>query len=100
MAFTQSFLKTQFFNEIPKSNHIKLFPFDVSDSNFTKSIFNQIKANNTHIDILINCAGSFGNIGKLEDVSPKDFILAFQSNLFGTYNMCYYSLSFTVIRLN
>ena len=77
---------------LSNSSRINTFPFDVSDSNSTQSFFNQITANNTHIDVLINCAGSFGNIGRLEDVPPKDFILAFQSNLLGTYNMIFHGL--------
>ena len=83
----------EFLKEASKNNRINIYPFDISDFNSTKSFIDHIKVKVTHIDALINCAGTFGQIGKLEDVSPEDFSLAFQTNLFGCYNMCFHGLT-------
>ena len=79
-------------NEISTNDRINIYPIDISDCVSIQSFINHIKTKVSHIDAVINCAGIFGPIGKLEDVSPEDFTLPFQTNLFGTYNVCFHSL--------
>ncbi len=41
-----------------------------------------------HIDILVNCAGTYGPIGPLAEIEVEAWIKAVQVNLFGTFMMC------------
>jgi 3-oxoacyl-[acyl-carrier protein] reductase len=44
------------------------------------------------IDILVNGAGSYGSIGLVRDVPPVEWKNAIETNLYGTYNCCYFAL--------
>lgn len=44
------------------------------------------------IDVLINAAGSYGEIGRVRDVSPSAWCQALDVNLFGVYASCHHAL--------
>ena len=81
--------------ELPKKNleHITI-SLDVSNSEEVKLAFIELKSKLFSLDGIINCAGFFGPIGKLEEVDPSLFLDGIKVNLLGSYNICYYGLSF------
>ncbi len=44
------------------------------------------------VDVLVNAAGIYGAIGAVRDVPPIEWRRALETNLFGTYQCCYYAL--------
>ncbi len=70
-----------------------LIPLDVSNSFMVEQAFVKITSISPHLHGIINCAGSFGAIGKLEDVAPPEFLKGIMVNLLGSYNMCYYGIN-------
>lgn len=58
---------------------------DVADASQVAN-FSQFVAQRTkHVDVLINCAGSFGAIGPIETSDPKAWWHTMEVNLLGTY---------------
>lgn len=80
--------------ELPKKDleHV-IISLDVSNSEEVKRRFTEIKKKINILHGIINCAGSFGPIGKLEEVNPSLFLDGIKVNLLGSYNICYYGLS-------
>jgi NAD(P)-dependent dehydrogenase (short-subunit alcohol dehydrogenase family) len=44
------------------------------------------------ISLLVNAAGVYGAVGKVGDVSPRQWVRAFEVNTLGVYTACYYAL--------
>ncbi len=76
------------------NNKNLLYSLNVSKTKEVQKFYQFVKSKYSRIDCIINCAGIFGPIGKLEQVSPDNFLIPIQTNLIGTYNMCYYGLPF------
>jgi NAD(P)-dependent dehydrogenase (short-subunit alcohol dehydrogenase family) len=68
------------------------FVCDVSNENDVKNFYNFLSNKIDKLDVLINCAGKFGSIGKLEFTKPQEWINTLEVNLFGVYLMTHYFL--------
>lgn len=79
-------------NDIDKNNNNLYFALDVSDSIAVENLFNRLEKQNIILDAIINCAGTFGTIGTIYDVSPNEFNESFKTNLVGPYNTIFYGL--------
>ncbi len=76
------------------ANQHKYIALDVSNEMKVKELFQQIRTTLSCIDGIINCAGTFGAIGKFDQVSPTEYLQTLQVNLMGAYHVCYYGFSF------
>ena len=61
---------------------------DVSDKDKLRKLFSNIKK----LDVLINCAGILGPVGKFEDIDLDKWKKTIEVNFFGTVHTCYYAL--------
>ena len=73
-----------------KFKEIKIFKCDVSKESNVKELFNFSKKNFKSIDIIINAAGIYGEIEKIENSNFKRWKEAIEVNFFGTYLICKY----------
>lgn len=69
---------------------IKIFKCDVSKESNVKKLFDFSKKNFKSIDIIINAAGIYGEIEKIENSNFKRWKKAIEVNFFGTYLICKY----------
>jgi NAD(P)-dependent dehydrogenase (short-subunit alcohol dehydrogenase family) len=75
-------------NLITCNNTIAIgYKCDVSDEEQVKAFISYIQKYTTNIYALINCAATFGAIGKMIQTESKDWRRAIDVNLFGTYYM-------------
>lgn len=74
--------------------HHKYIALDVSNELKVKELFQFFETTLYCIDGIINCAGTFGAIGKFDQVSPTEYLQTLHVNLMGAYNICYYGFSF------
>jgi dolichol-phosphate mannosyltransferase len=58
---------------------------DVGDETAVKAFVDFVRSQTAKVDVLINCAGSFGAIGSIEQVESQAWIRTFQDNLFGAF---------------
>ena len=65
---------------------------DVSQPSQVAELAAALCKKHAHIDGLVNCAGIYGPIGKLDDIDPADFANTIRINLLGTFYMCHYLL--------
>jgi NAD(P)-dependent dehydrogenase (short-subunit alcohol dehydrogenase family) len=65
---------------------------DVTDERQVLEFLAQIGTRTDHLDVLINCAGSYGAIGPLGETESGAWYSAIQVNLFGTYLMIKHAL--------
>lgn len=63
---------------------------DVGESSQVAELAAALRTKHAHIDGLVNCAGIYGPIGKLDDIDPADFASTLRVNLLGTFYMCHY----------
>ncbi|MDO8600654.1 MAG: SDR family oxidoreductase [bacterium] len=61
---------------------------DVANAANVVNVANVIKEHFEKIDVLINAAGMYGPIGKLEELNADEWIQTFAVNIFGTMLMC------------
>jgi NAD(P)-dependent dehydrogenase (short-subunit alcohol dehydrogenase family) len=75
-------------------NHPTAFgwPCDVSDEEQVREFISRVKSETPYVDALINCAGSYGTIGPIDQTDSREWLETMQVNLFGTYLMCKHSL--------
>ena len=73
-------------------NTISYYKIDLSKPPFIKKIFNKLKVQYKKIHVLINCAGTYGSIGKFYNLDFKNWKKAIEVNFFGTFLMCKYFL--------
>lgn len=63
---------------------------DVSVPEKVKKMANLIEKDSGCVDGLVNCAGIYGPIGKLDEINPAKFANTININLLGTFYMCHY----------
>jgi len=63
---------------------------DVGESGQVKELATALGAKHVCVDGLVNCAGIYGPIGKLDEIDPVDFANTIRINLLGTFYMCHY----------
>lgn len=69
------------------------WPCDVSDEDQVKAFISKVQSVTPYVDVLINCAGSYGTIGPIDQTDSREWLETLQVNLFGTYLMCKHSLT-------
>lgn len=69
------------------SGQTRALACDVSNSDQVKSFASFVGTYTPAVDVLINCAGSFGAIGPVEDTEDSEWWSTFEVNLRGTYLM-------------
>jgi len=85
--------ETKLIKTYKKLNSENLFyAIDISNKEDVESTYINLNKQIDEIHALINCAGLFGAIGKVDTVSPEEFMTALKVNLYGSYLMCYYTL--------
>lgn len=77
-----------------RNSNIKSYKCDVSDEKSVIKFSKLINKKNKKIDVLINCAGTYGGIGKFYKLNFKDWKKAIEINFFGTFLICKYFLKF------
>jgi NAD(P)-dependent dehydrogenase (short-subunit alcohol dehydrogenase family) len=86
--------KNNNFLKIKKNKNILSYKCDVSNLksviNFSKLLKKKIKK----IDVIINCAGTYGNIGKFYDLNFSQWKKAIEVNFFGNFLICKYFFKF------
>jgi 3-oxoacyl-[acyl-carrier protein] reductase len=75
-----------------KDQSILFFQTDVSKEDEFKNLINTTIEHFGKVDALINNAGIYGPIGKLEDLSSDKWISTFETNLFSIFYGCKYIL--------
>ncbi len=70
-------------NSSPKKTRAYGLKIDVSDSADCKKLINFSKKISKKIEVLINNAGIYGPVGKLEDINPTEWSKTIQVNLLG-----------------
>jgi 3-oxoacyl-[acyl-carrier protein] reductase len=65
---------------------------DVSDLRQAQTLIAFAEDSLGGIDVLVNAAGTYGAIGRVEDVSPDAWKAAFDINLMGCYSCCHHAL--------
>lgn len=63
-------------------------PCDISDIVQVKALFERVKKECGHIDILVNNACNQGIGPKFEEMSPDYFLSVLKTNMLGTFQMC------------
>lgn len=72
--------------EVVKTNkNIIYHVCDVSKEEDVKSFTNFVKSKLGYVDVVINCAGIFGPIGRFDTTTSKEWKKTFEINTFGTY---------------
>jgi len=69
------------------SGQIRALACDVSSSDQVKSFASFVGTYTPAVDVLVNCAGSFGAIGPVEDTEDSEWWSTLEVNLRGTYLM-------------
>lgn len=72
-----------------EGNH-NYYTLDVSKPQKVREFADEIEKELNFIDGLVNCAGIYGPIGKIDEINPKEFTNAININLLGTFFMCHY----------
>src|SRR5579863_9928938 len=66
---------------------LSLYRLDITDWEQVKATVQQVEAEFSGIDVLVNCAGVIGPIGPLEDIDPRDWRRALEVNLMGAVHL-------------
>tara|TARA_B100001059_G_C17735815_1_gene528794 strand:- start:85 stop:891 length:807 start_codon:yes stop_codon:yes gene_type:complete len=77
-----------------KNFNIKSYKCDVSDEKSVIKFSKLLNKKYKMIDVIINCAGTYGAIGKFSELSFKNWKKAIEINFFGTFLICKYFLKF------
>ena len=81
-------------NIINQHKNVKIFKCNVSKETQVKKLYKYCKKKFKKIDVIINAAGIYGSIGKIEDTKFTEWKKAIEINFFGTYLICKYFISF------
>ena len=65
---------------------------DVSDEAQVQHFLQDVGERTSHIDALVNCAGTFGAIGPIETTDSEEWLYTLRVNLFGPYLMIKHAL--------
>lgn len=76
------------------------YPCDVSQEEQVIEFVAQVRARTPHVDALINCAGSFGAIGPLQQTDSHEWYKTVEVNLYGAYLMTKHVVPFMVRERN
>lgn len=68
----------------------RYYCLDVSKPEKVKEMADFAAKDLSSIDGLVNCAGTYGPIGKIDEIDPIKFTTAININLLGTFYMCHY----------
>ena len=63
---------------------------DVSKPEKVKEMAEAVEKDLSFIDGLVNCAGIYGPIGRVDEIDPVEFTKAININLLGTFYMCHF----------
>jgi NAD(P)-dependent dehydrogenase (short-subunit alcohol dehydrogenase family) len=74
--------------------NVKIFRCDVSNEGQVKKLYQYSKKKFKKIDVIINAAGIYGSIGKIEETKFNEWKKAIEINFFGTYLICKYFINF------
>ena len=74
--------------QISNNNH-QQYSLDVSKYEEVKRFASWSSSNFSHIYALVNCAGIYGPIGRIHQISMEKFTKAIQINFLGTVYMCH-----------
>lgn len=66
------------------------YRLDISNPKEVKGMAHFIEKELGYIDGLVNCAGVYGPIGKIDEIDPLRFTDAININLIGTFYVCHY----------
>ena len=75
---------------LKRKYNVEVYKCDVSKENQVKKFFLLSKTKFKKIDVIINVAGVYGEIGKIENSNFKAWKKAIEVNFFGTYLICKY----------
>jgi NAD(P)-dependent dehydrogenase (short-subunit alcohol dehydrogenase family) len=64
-----------------------LYPLDITDWSQIQTTLQRVEADFSGIDVLVNCTGIIGPIGRLEDTDPGEWTRAMEVNLTGSVNL-------------
>lgn len=67
-----------------------IFKCDVSKKEDIKNFVEYVKKHTDTVDVLINCAGSFGAIGNIMQIDEDEWMEGFKTNFFGSFLMIKY----------
>jgi NAD(P)-dependent dehydrogenase (short-subunit alcohol dehydrogenase family) len=63
------------------------YPLDITDWGQVQATLCQVETDFSGIDVLVNCAGIIGPIGRLEDTDPREWNRTLEVNLTGSVNL-------------
>lgn len=62
---------------------------DITDVDSVQSMADEVERTYGHVDILVNCAGTFSVIGPVWEVDPERWFRDVRVNLYGTFLVCH-----------
>jgi 3-oxoacyl-[acyl-carrier protein] reductase len=74
------------------NSNIHFYVCDVSDEYNVKQMHYSLKREYKKIDVIINCAATQGEIGRIDETDTKNWMKTIEINLFGTYLIIKYFL--------
>lgn len=72
---------------IESRSEMELYRLNITNFAEVEAVVREVDANFSGIDVLINCAGVVGPIGRLEDTDPGEWNRALEVNLTGAVNL-------------
>jgi NAD(P)-dependent dehydrogenase (short-subunit alcohol dehydrogenase family) len=63
--------------------NVSVYPLEITEWESVRATFQQVETDFSGIDVLVNCAGVIGPIGRLEDTDPHEWNKALDVNLTG-----------------
>tara|TARA_B100000886_G_scaffold340480_1_gene310347 strand:+ start:34207 stop:35061 length:855 start_codon:yes stop_codon:yes gene_type:complete len=85
--FSRKIEDSEVANQIDQSKSLIIKNVDISNYENVNSFFSEVKKKFRRIDGLINCAGVYGPMEKIEALDREEFIEAININLVGTLNV-------------
>lgn len=70
-----------------RSENIRFGVCDVSEEGDVRRFAKWVRRQVSHVDVLVNCAGAFGALGKTWETASREWKKTIETNLFGTYLM-------------
>ena len=89
VALTYHSERPQWWADEPFQNQsdAKFYRLDITNLAQAEAVVRQVETDFSGIDVLINCAGVIGPIGRLEDTDPREWTRALDVNLNGAVNL-------------
>ena len=70
---------------VENNNNVTYFPCDISNEKDVLEFVSDVSKDHDCVDVLINCAGLFGAIGRFDQTDSTEWKETIDINLFGTY---------------